>query len=236
MEMNFSPMMQKKWTLTDDSVVVGKREIKLASLLGVSHSPLKNGKSTLAQQNGSITLTYGKGAFDFVIVAYSGKQNEEGEKAAKYIMDFVYSEENQNRRREISEKGIRKRCNVCGKIFCYTLEDLEKNKRNAQNALLSGLGGVAGALSGNYAASAVNNQTADNSLNRIVDYNKCPECGSRDLSDATDEDIAQANAPQPAAVNAVSSADELKKFKELLDAGIITQEEFDAKKKQLLGL
>ena len=34
----------------------------------------------------------------------------------------------------------------------------------------------------------------------------------------------------------ISSADELKKFKELLDAGIITQEEFDAKKKQLLGL
>ena len=33
-----------------------------------------------------------------------------------------------------------------------------------------------------------------------------------------------------------SSADELKKYKELLDSGIITQEEFDAKKKQLLGL
>ena len=33
-----------------------------------------------------------------------------------------------------------------------------------------------------------------------------------------------------------SSADELKKYKDLLDAGIITQEEFDAKKKQLLGL
>ena len=36
--------------------------------------------------------------------------------------------------------------------------------------------------------------------------------------------------------NSVSSADELKKFKELLDMGAITQEEFDAKKKQLLGL
>ena len=35
---------------------------------------------------------------------------------------------------------------------------------------------------------------------------------------------------------AVSAADELKKFKELLDMGIISQEEFDAKKKQLLGL
>ena len=30
--------------------------------------------------------------------------------------------------------------------------------------------------------------------------------------------------------------DELKKFKELLDMGVISQEEFDAKKKQLLGL
>jgi hypothetical protein len=36
-------------------------------------------------------------------------------------------------------------------------------------------------------------------------------------------------------VNAVSPAEELKKMKELLDMGIITQEEFDAKKKQLLG-
>lgn len=35
---------------------------------------------------------------------------------------------------------------------------------------------------------------------------------------------------------AFSAADEIKKFKELLDMGIITQEEFDAKKKQLLGL
>lgn len=36
--------------------------------------------------------------------------------------------------------------------------------------------------------------------------------------------------------NQVSSADELKQYKELLDSGVITQEEFDAKKKQLLGL
>ena len=34
----------------------------------------------------------------------------------------------------------------------------------------------------------------------------------------------------------ISTADELKKFKELLDMGIISQEEFDTKKKQLLGL
>lgn len=33
-----------------------------------------------------------------------------------------------------------------------------------------------------------------------------------------------------------SNADELKKYKDLLDSGIITQEEFNAKKKQLLGV
>lgn len=33
-----------------------------------------------------------------------------------------------------------------------------------------------------------------------------------------------------------SNADELKKYKDLLDSGIITEEEFEAKKKQLLGL
>lgn len=44
------------------------------------------------------------------------------------------------------------------------------------------------------------------------------------------------NAPTGGAVQQISSADELKKFKELLDMGVISQEEFDAKKKQLLGL
>lgn len=35
--------------------------------------------------------------------------------------------------------------------------------------------------------------------------------------------------------NAISTADELLKFKKLLDEGVITQEEFYQKKKQLLG-
>ena len=44
------------------------------------------------------------------------------------------------------------------------------------------------------------------------------------------------NAPVGGVVQQVSPAEELKKFKDLLDAGILTQEEFDAKKKELLGL
>ena len=49
--------------------------------------------------------------------------------------------------------------------------------------------------------------------------------------------VPAAHAPAPAAPTSVSeAADDLLKLKELLDAGILTQEEFDAKKKQLLGL
>ena len=36
--------------------------------------------------------------------------------------------------------------------------------------------------------------------------------------------------------NEASSADDLKKYKDLLDTGVISQEEFDAKKKQILGV
>ena len=50
---------------------------------------------------------------------------------------------------------------------------------------------------------------------------------------AVAEKALAANAAQPLAV---SSADEILKYKNLLDSGIISQEEFDAKKKQLLGL
>ena len=37
-------------------------------------------------------------------------------------------------------------------------------------------------------------------------------------------------------VQQVSAADEILKYKQLLDAGVITQEEFDKKKAELLGL
>ena len=66
---------------------------------------------------------------------------------------------------------------------------------------------------------------------------KCPHCNSTDVSALTKEEW-EAEKAKKAQGNSVplSSADELKKYKELLDMGVITQEEFDAKKKQLLGL
>ncbi len=57
----------------------------------------------------------------------------------------------------------------------------------------------------------------------IVDYIETKRSELRNMSNAT-------------VIQQTSAADELKKFKELMDAGVISQEEFDAKKKQLLGL
>ncbi|WP_374966481.1 SHOCT domain-containing protein [Lysinibacillus sp. RS5] len=46
----------------------------------------------------------------------------------------------------------------------------------------------------------------------------------------------ETEAIQPVAQNQISAADEILKFKKLLDDGILTKEEFDAKMKQLLGI
>lgn len=67
--------------------------------------------------------------------------------------------------------------------------------------------------------------------------NSFAETIANDIKDAFDN--YQKNAEELEKYNGgatLSAADEIKKFKDLLDSGVISQEEFDAKKKQLLGL
>lgn len=72
-----------------------------------------------------------------------------------------------------------------------------------------------------------NKEEQNEQIAEIADY----------IKEKIDEIKRQKSAPQATTVvQQASAADELKKFKELLDMGVITQEEFDAKKKQLLGL
>lgn len=59
---------------------------------------------------------------------------------------------------------------------------------------------------------------------------------ARKMKEYIEDYILNARTNSATVIQQTSAADELKKFKELLDMGIITQEEFDAKKKQLLGL
>jgi uncharacterized protein with PIN domain len=135
---------------------------------------------------------------------------------------------------EAKIEETRMRCNVCGRVFCYDDNDLVKNIRNAKEAVTNASLGVMEAIGGTRlgAYSAQNN--ANTSMSKVVDYSKCPYCNSSDISKITEEEYKDILNPSPA--QQFSAAEEIKKFKELLDAEIITQEEFDAKKKQLLGL
>lgn len=134
----------------------------------------------------------------------------------------------------------RMKCNVCGHIYCYTFEDLQRNEKLAKSAVADSLLGVGEALGGTRLGSQVATAKADAKMDKIVDYKKCPKCHSTDVKALSKEEweTEKAKQGQIASTSAptISAADELKKFKELLDMGVITQEEFDAKKKQLLGL
>ena len=154
----------------------------------------------------------------------------------KYSGEYdVTSDDSENI--SINNHEYRKRCNVCGHIFCYTQKDLDKNVSNAKSATLSSVAGVTTALGGAYAASAVNQSNAQNSMNKMVDYSRCPKCNSTNLSNISEEEFEKMkNENNSANQPVVSAADEIKKFKELLDIGAITQEEFDKKKKELLCL
>lgn len=135
-----------------------------------------------------------------------------------------------------AQEEIRKKCNVCGHVFCYNAADLARNQANAQQARLSAIAGTANALNGSVTASAVQTHNAATVMNQIIDFNKCPHCGSTDIVKLSADEYEAELKKKEGAAATLSAADEIKKFKELLDLGIISQEEFDAKKRQLLGL
>ena len=132
-------------------------------------------------------------------------------------------------------KEHRIRCNACGRVFCYTDEDLRRNWDLNDRAQTANNMAISEALGGTRLMAHKQMDKADSLRDQIVDYSKCPQCNSRDLRELSADEWKQNNANQTSN-NAPSAADELKKYKELLDMGVITQEEFDAKKKQLLGL
>ena len=130
------------------------------------------------------------------------------------------------------------RCNVCGEVFCYSNKDLERNRAlsreadRARGMAIVDLFGYGGTIASNQSSTK-----ADRLESRIVDYSKCPKCHSSNLSAISAEEATKIKENQQSnSASKPSVTDELKKYKELLDSGIITQEEFDAKKKQLLNL
>ena len=155
--------------------------------------------------------------------------------------EFNVIAEKENARAQEELKAIkeasehRMRCNVCGHIFCYTDEDVMKNTANAGMGAIAAIGGLASVLGGGSIFHTHHLQgQADRYNDKIVDYSRCPACNSTNITEIKTGEAAQ---PQNnTAAPASSPVEEIKQYKELLDMGIITQEEFEIKKKQLLGL
>lgn len=137
---------------------------------------------------------------------------------------------------ENKDTETRMKCNVCGHVYCYTYEDLARNQKLAKEAVTDSLLGVGEAIGGTRIGAQIATSKADGKLNQIVDYTKCPKCHSTDVQALSKEEWEIEKNKQNSGGVVLSAADEIKKFKELLDMGVISQEEFDAKKNQLLGL
>ena len=131
---------------------------------------------------------------------------------------------------------VKMKCNTCGHIYCFSGEDLIRNRQLAKEAATNSLLGIGEAIGGTRIGSQVAINAADSKLNQIVNYTRCPKCNSADVVEISDAEWSASKEIEQKGGTTYSAADEIKKFKELLDLGVITQDEFDAKKKQLLGL
>jgi Zn-finger nucleic acid-binding protein len=129
-----------------------------------------------------------------------------------------------------------KKCNLCGKTFRYSDKDVRKNKELESLVNTSKVWSDINHTFGYELVARSEEQVSEMKKNRLIDFDRCPRCNSKDLSTITVEEFKKSFEQNSDTRKEFSSADEIKKFKELLDMGIISQEEFDAKKKQLLGL
>ena len=83
----------------------------------------------------------------------------------------------------------KKRCRTCGKIFCYTDDDLARNKSNKQLQNMAALSTIFNAIGGTMYGAVESDKMADRAASKIVDYDKCPYCGSTDLYLLDDQEI-----------------------------------------------
>lgn len=103
----------------------------------------------------------------------------------------------------------RMKCNVCGKIFCYTDQDLKENSTNSGLAAIESVGALASIFGG---GTIFHTQYLQGQANRhsdkIVDFNRCPYCHSNNISDyfGEVEELPTVEAPSAKTVNINGSA------------------------------
>lgn len=137
------------------------------------------------------------------------------------VLIYIYAQSS-----AVFEKTYVASMDAVGDIFEYTYDYFDDDYLDfAENTSMDssmGVGTILGALS-YVILEIIALKNNPNLVNNITNSAKTKLSGISDKAEA----VSNKN---------TSQTNDLKKYKEMLDAGIITQEEFDAKKKQILGL
>lgn len=259
MNKTFKGFMTTPWTLTDTGITFKNEHYPFSQMTNVQetntpNSGLTNGVIQVYIAGKSLPLTLG----------YAFKEKAEAQEAIKFIKENYGSEERKKQNRERNEKesiglaydlqGVRGRYMkvydnraiigtkaTLGSFITGNVSDGEKTiyYRDCIGVQFKQSGLQIGYLQLE-TASGIMNMRQNNFFNEnsfTFDTTVQSNEKMQEVADYVRSRVEEAkNGGSVKAEPAVSVADELKKFKELLDMGIITQEEFDAKKKQLLGL
>lgn len=259
MNKTFKGFMTPPWTLTDTGITFKNEHYPFSQMTNVQEtntpdSGLTNGVIQVYIAGKSMPLTLG----------YAFKEKAEAQEAIKFIKENYGSEERKKQNRERTEKesiglaydlqGVRGRYMkvydnraiigtkaTLGSFVTGNVSDGEKTiyYRDCIGVQFKQSGLQIGYLQLE-TASGIMNMRQNNFFNEnsfTFDTTVQSNEKMQEVADYVRSRVEEAkNGGSVKAEPAVSVADELKKFKELLDMGIITQEEFDAKKKQLLGL
>ena len=174
MELFFNPSGNTKWKVTDDCIYYGNKRIEFIDVISVILVP------GVGFIKGELNIKL-KGKIFPIRLIFSKKQQDDAQIAEKYIKEKASLK---------SSKDIeyRKKCNVCGQVFCFTQKDLEIKKANQTLVSIYSLKSLSGSIGGLSYSKFENAKRADAALSRIVDYSKCPKCNSSDLTDITPQD------------------------------------------------
>lgn len=260
MNATFKGKMCPEWTITDEGIRFKGTTYRFDEITSVSEGNIPNSALT----NGVIQVTV-KGKSMPLTLAYSFKEKSEALQAVAFIKEHYGDAETQMRNKARKEQesiglvydlqGVRGRymkvyedkavLGVKANLGSLITGNYSDGEKMIYYADCIGVQFKESGLQIGYlqleTASGIMNKGQNNFFNEnTFTYDTSVQTNEKmnEVADYIRSKVAQAKngAKQQTVINEVSAADELKKFKELLDMGVITQEEFDAKKKQLLGL
>ena len=212
----------KPWTVTENGIVYGTKERFMYEEIDYVETKkfLGSGQFHVYFKDKQLK-----------VLPYPIEQDRAARQAADYINHRIKS-----KKVRVNGQFVR-HCKSCNKVFFFNDDDI---KRNKGKQLLAAGGALSGLAHLGSFRSEMNIMMANGRLDSVVDFEKCPYCQSRDIEVFDENDFnryqQQMDTSQKDKSDTKDPIDEVKRYKELLDQGIITPEEFETKKKQLLGL